>query len=164
MYIDELIIGAKNSLKWSGIGEREQVERLAVVKEALSWLNTPYHHMGRVKGVGVDCGMFIAEVFERCNKIPHIDFAYYPSDWGMHRSEEHYLKHMNIYFEEVTRSPLPGDVLLYRFGRCVSHGSVVIFNNTLIHSYINLGVVLADRMQDDLKSREIACYSSREDK
>ena len=25
------------------------------VAEALTWLGTPYHHQGRVKGVGVDC-------------------------------------------------------------------------------------------------------------
>lgn len=159
MYTDELLIGAKNLLGWEGIRDNELDGRVAVVNEALSWVGTPYHHMGRVKGAGVDCGMFIAEVFERCNKIPHIDFGYYPADWGMHRSEEFYLKYMNVYFKEVTRSPLPGDVLLYKFGRCISHGAIVVFENTLIHSYINLGVVVADRYQDELSKREVACYS-----
>ena len=26
------------------------------VAEAMTWLGTPHHHQGRVKGVGVDCG------------------------------------------------------------------------------------------------------------
>lgn len=31
------------------------VTRAAFVAEARDWLGTPYHHQGRVKGVGVDC-------------------------------------------------------------------------------------------------------------
>ena len=26
-----------------------------VVREAKTWLGTPFHHQGRLKGVGVDC-------------------------------------------------------------------------------------------------------------
>lgn len=29
--------------------------RAAIVFEARTWLGTPFHHQGRVKGVGVDC-------------------------------------------------------------------------------------------------------------
>lgn len=29
-------------------------ENLKAVAEAVTWLGTPYHHQGRVKGVGVD--------------------------------------------------------------------------------------------------------------
>ncbi|WP_436904878.1 hypothetical protein [Acinetobacter johnsonii] len=34
------------------------------VQEALTWLGTPYHHQGRVKDVGVDCGTLLCEVYE----------------------------------------------------------------------------------------------------
>lgn len=30
-------------------------KNLEAVTEALTWLGTPYHHQGRIKGVGVDC-------------------------------------------------------------------------------------------------------------
>ncbi len=30
------------------------MKNLQAVAEALIWLGTPYHHQGRVKGVGVD--------------------------------------------------------------------------------------------------------------
>ena len=36
--------------------------RAAVVHEALSWIGTPYHTGARLKSVGTDCGMFLAEV------------------------------------------------------------------------------------------------------
>lgn len=35
------------------------------VAEALTWLGTPYHQQGRVKGVGVDCGTLLCEVYEK---------------------------------------------------------------------------------------------------
>ena len=31
--------------------------RAAVVKEAESWIGTPFHHAARVKGAGIDCLM-----------------------------------------------------------------------------------------------------------
>ena len=34
------------------------------VAEALTWLGTPYHHhQGHVKGIGVDCGTLVFEVY-----------------------------------------------------------------------------------------------------
>lgn len=31
------------------------INRTSIVAEAMTWLNTPFHHCARVKGVGVDC-------------------------------------------------------------------------------------------------------------
>jgi cell wall-associated NlpC family hydrolase len=36
--------------------------RAAVVREAESWIGTPFHHAARVKGAGIDCLMLLAEV------------------------------------------------------------------------------------------------------
>ncbi len=41
------------------------MKNLEAVQEALTWLGTPYHHQGRIKGVGVDCGTLICEVYEK---------------------------------------------------------------------------------------------------
>ena len=35
---------------------------LDVVRMARTWLGTPYHHQGRVKGAGVDCGGLVIGV------------------------------------------------------------------------------------------------------
>ena len=35
----------------------EGFERRAIVREARSWVRTPYHPQGDIKGIGVDCGM-----------------------------------------------------------------------------------------------------------
>ena len=34
-----------------------------------SWIGTPYHHMGRVKGAGADCLTLLAEIYERAGVI-----------------------------------------------------------------------------------------------
>lgn len=138
----------------------EDQQRAAVVAEAISWERTPYHHMGRVKSVGTDCGMFLAEVFARTELIPTLKIDYYPMDWHLHRSEERYLGWVRKYATEVhDRDPLPGDIILYQFGRCISHGSLVISWPTVIHAYIHQGVVKADGTKEPLASRQRAIYS-----
>jgi cell wall-associated NlpC family hydrolase len=124
----------------------------AVVSEAMTWLNTPYHHQGRIKGAGTDCAMLLCEVYETVGLIPHIDPRPYPPDWHLHRSEERYLRWIEDYADKVD-NPLPGDVALYQFGRTISHGAIVVSWPTIIHAYRGEGVVLADGMQGALAGR-----------
>lgn len=119
----------------------EKVERLAVVQEALTWLGTPYHHAARVRGAGVDCGMFLAEVYEGAGVMPHVEPDAYPHDWHMHQDAERYLGLVQQHARQV-ETPLPGDIVLYRFGKCISHGAIVTAWPQIVHSYIRQGVVL----------------------
>ncbi|KQV51362.1 C40 family peptidase [Duganella sp. Root336D2] len=119
--------------------------RQNVVSEALTWLNTPYHHQGDLKGVGVDCVMVMIEVYKACGLVPStLDPRPYTHDWHMHRSEENYLAGVMDLAERVDE-PQPGDIALFTFGRCVSHGGIVIKWPVIIHAYIEHGaVVLTD--------------------
>ena len=76
--------------------------RAAVLVEAASWLRTPYHHMGRVKGGGTDCLMLLAEVYEAAGVIPHVDIPFYPPDWHLHRGAERYLDGLMRYAREIS--------------------------------------------------------------
>lgn len=116
--------------------------RDAIVAEALSWERTPYHHQARVKGVGVDCGMLLAEVYEAVGLTDHIEPGNYPHDWHHHQHREIYREWLEQYAEPV-ETPLPGDVVLYRFGRTGSHAAIVLDWPDVIHSYIRLGVCRA---------------------
>jgi cell wall-associated NlpC family hydrolase len=136
----------------------EEEQRRAVVWEALTWLGTPYQHMGRVKGQGVDCGMFLAEVFHGCGFIPKLAIEDYPEDWYLRRGEEFYLGWMKKYSKEVQREPLPGDVILYRYGGCISHGAIVIKWPAIIHAF-GRAVELADGSQREVKKRQRAIFS-----
>src|ERR1700722_17931480 len=87
-------------------------ERTAVVAEARAWLRTPYHHMGRVKGAGVDCATLLAEVYARAGVIPPVAIPFYPPDWHLHRDAERYLGFVLDYAVELSAvsSQLSADV------------------------------------------------------
>lgn len=112
--------------------------RDAIIAEAKTWLGTPYHHQGRIKGAGVDCGMLLAEVYAACGEITQVDAGNYACDWHMHRSEEKYLEHVLASAHEVD-SPEVGDVVVFRFGRTYSHGAIYLGDGKLIHSYRDRG-------------------------
>ena len=137
-----------------------------VIAEALTWLNTPYHHMGRVKGAGTDCGMLLLEIFERTGLIPRVDVPYYPQDFAVHRGEELYLGWVKKYCDEINAPPLPGDIAVYQYGRCVSHAGIVLEWPVIIHAFIDLGVIKSDVNEVILKdakgaSRLRAIYRPR---
>jgi cell wall-associated NlpC family hydrolase len=110
--------------------------RAAVLAEARSWIGTPYHHKGRVKGAGVDCATILLEVYARAGVIPEIDVGHYPMDWHMHRDEERYLNFVGRFAVEITHPPLPGDVVVWRFGRVFSHGAIVMAWPRVLHAYL----------------------------
>lgn len=129
----------------------EALERQAVVDEALSWLRTPYHHHGRIKGPGggVDCLMLLAEVFERSGLVDRVEPGNYARDWHLHRNEEAYMQGLMRYAVQREPGELPdaGDIVLFRFGRTYSHGAIVVEaaaqvpRVAVVHSYIGLGVI-----------------------
>lgn len=130
-------------------------QRQLVVDITKSWVGTPYHHMGRAKGIGVDCGMILAEVYHEAGIIPPIEIEYYPPDWAMHRSEERYLGWLEPYVQilDPNETPQAGDILLYQFGRCISHSAIVVDYPVVIHSYINQGVIYGSATEPPLQGR-----------
>ena len=129
--------------------------RAAVIAEARSWLGTPYRPAQRVKGRegGVDCLTFVVEVFERVGVIPHYRVPFYPQDWHLHRDDERYLAGVLEHAREIAGPPDPGDVVLFRIGRCFAHGGIVTAWPMLIHAWNGMGVVPVDADQPMLAGR-----------
>ena len=143
--------------------ELEQ-KRASVVREAESWIGTPFHHAARIKGAGVDCLMLLAEVYERAGIIGHIDPPFYVPDWHLHRDAERYLEGLVRYAREIGDAPqgtgpLPGDIALFRFGRTFSHGAIVTEWPRLIHAYWSIGVVRGDATRYPLDCRPVRFFS-----
>lgn len=107
--------------------------RTSLLAEARSWIGTPYHHKARIKGVGVDCGGLLYEVYS-----PYFTFPPYPTnyapDWTLHRENEIYLDFMTPYAVEVS-DPVMGGVAVFRAGRNFGHGGIVTEKGTIIHAY-----------------------------
>jgi hypothetical protein len=71
------------------------VDREEVVTEARSWRGTPYHLRGRVKGAGVDCATFPAEVLVASKLITREymdellkEAGFYGHDWFCHETSD----------------------------------------------------------------------------
>jgi cell wall-associated NlpC family hydrolase len=133
-------------------------QRSLVVAEAETWLRTPYHHMGRVKGAGTDCLMLLAEVYEAAGVVAHVDVPFYPPDWNLHREAERYLEGLMSFAREIDGPPKRGDVAIFKFGRCFAHGVIVVCWPRLIHAWCDAGVVYADADQPPLIVRPVRFF------
>lgn len=123
----------------------EAEQRAAVLTEARKWIRTPYHNCADIKGVGVDCGMLLVRVFVDTKMVPFFDPRPYPPDWHLHRGEEKYL---GFVFDRAhaVESPQAGDVAVFRFGRCYSHGGIVTRSDplTIVHAYFQARCVIEE--------------------
>jgi len=122
----------------------EEAQRANVVAIAESWLRTPYHHLGRVKGVGVDCGTLLVEVFVEAGLITDFEVPYYPQDFNLNRGEEFYLQTIERFARQISDEPKPGDVAVWKFGRCFSHAAIVKEWPMVIHAYRGRTVSIED--------------------
>lgn len=132
--------------------------RAAIVAEARSWLRTPYHHAAQIKGVGCDCAMFPAAVYQAVGLISAPQIDSYPQDWNLHRSEERYLSMVEEIARPVSGRPQAGDFVLWRWGRCFAHGAIVEHWPRIIHAARGQGVIEDDasrnsRLADPTRAR-----------
>jgi hypothetical protein len=127
----------------------------ALIAAGRSWIGTPYHHMARVKGHGVDCGQILIAAHVEAGLADDFDPGYYTMDWHLHRSEERYLGFVETHLERVdagagdapprvrpTWSPSPGSVVVFRIGRTFSHGGLVSVWPNIIHANVHDGCVV----------------------
>lgn len=139
--------------------------RARVVAESGTWIGTPYHHHGCVKGVGVDCAQLLAAVYEVAGLVQHLDLGNYSPQWHLHQGEEVYLrwlKDVGAVRLAPGQSPQAGDVGVWRFGRTFSHGGIVVEGGpvpVIVHSYIRRGVIVSRVTEEPLAGRE-HCYWS----
>lgn len=123
-------------------GQTEAEGRAAIVAEAQSWIGTKYHPEGRVKGVGTDCGMLVAEVYERAGITPPVPVDHYAYDGHKHSPSEEYLKIILRYGHRIEREAAkPGDVEMFRFGLRRSHGAIIEAWPFVIHATVREGKV-----------------------
>jgi cell wall-associated NlpC family hydrolase len=124
---------------------QEFCARKKVVAEARRWIGTPYHPCADLHGVGVDCGMLLVRVFVDAGLCAAFDPRPYAPDWHLHRGEERYLGFVFERCQERT-APLPGDIAVFRYGRCYAHGGLVTNEAplTIVHAFSPTGCVLEE--------------------
>ena len=105
------------------------VQREAIVKEAQSWIGTPYRGWSCVKGAGTDCGQLLYGVFHACGHLPVITDL--PKDYSLqvakHRASTEYIDLVDKYFTSITEAEvLPGDIVVYKLGLAYAHAAIIV--------------------------------------
>jgi cell wall-associated NlpC family hydrolase len=104
-----------------------------IVTEAKTWLGTPWHHAADVKGAGVDCAMFLVRVYCDLGLAPLFDPRPYAMQWYLHQGQPLFLEWLAKYAHRVEVA-LPGDVIMFNFGRHAAHGAIIVDEDTMIHA------------------------------
>jgi cell wall-associated NlpC family hydrolase len=111
--------------------------RTEIVTIARSYIGTPFHHQGRVKGVGIDCVGLLVCVMRECGLTVE-DKADYNGliDSALLRSklDTHLVQHCNASLQ-------PGDILLLRIGKHPQHIAIVT-DTGIIHTHQGSGKVV----------------------
>lgn len=118
----------------------EDEQRAAVVNAALSYEGAPWVHKGRAHG-GIDCGGLIICSFFDCGLIPWIETPHYSRDFMLHSDTPRFLETVEKFARKVERAPRPADIMLFRHGRCISHGGIVIEWPVILHAVAKSGRV-----------------------
>lgn len=131
--------------------------RDAIVAEAQSWLGTPYHHLGRRKGVGTDCVGIVLGVLAACGT--HVQ----PNRWVYNRRAED--GDLDLEMGQVLqRVPLaeagPGDVATFWIRpreRRVQHCGILTPHG-LLHTHSGVGKVVEHRLDVRWQERMSSVY------
>ncbi len=102
-----------------------------IIQAARSWIYTPYVHLGRCKGSGVDCIGLVVGVAKSMG-FAYEDMRQYP------RIPIH-----NIFGKELDRQAvkipddqaLPGDMLAFSWRTDIHHIGIMTDTDKMVHSY-----------------------------
>ena len=135
--------------------------RSDIITEALSWVDTPYHHQAKLKGVGVDCAQLILGVAQELHYTPKdVVVTGYSREWNIHNREEVMLGYLEQFGAFEVQRPLEGgDILCFKFGRACGHLGIYLGDGTFVHSHLTAGKVLVNSLSGDLLRKHAKTYS-----
>ncbi len=120
------------------VSPEEAQGRKAIVEQAISWDGTPFKNCSDVKGLngGVDCAMLLVRSYVDSGMLPPFDPRPYPPHWHLHQDRERFLEWIRDKLGGQEKAePALGDCIVYQFGRCFSHGAIMINSTQIIHAY-----------------------------
>jgi cell wall-associated NlpC family hydrolase len=133
--------------------------RQTICEEALSWLGTPWHHMQRCKGAGVDCIQMIGAIGLTCGYLTLEQLKsvpYYSAQWHLHKNQEKLLDTLRLFgFTEVSlEAKQPGDIVVFQYGKAIAHSGIFLGGKDIIHAPMSSPKkVVRGKLELDLGSR-----------
>jgi cell wall-associated NlpC family hydrolase len=130
-----------------------KVQIEAVLKEAMTWLKTPYHAHARIKGLGVDCAQFLIGVAVGAGIFPAINVRGDYSTVVPQGTE--YVDVILNYCDEITEQEAqPSDIALYKTSHGWMHSAIVIeWPHSIIHATEKRGVIMTSGDEDFLRGK-----------
>lgn len=127
--------------------------RAEIVAEARLWVGTPYAHMGRVIGHGVDCYGVIEMVGRALGVyIPDgITYSRIPDEEELIRNMDTYAVHIPV------ADAKEGDILILPWNKKMRH-MAILTDRGMLHSYEPVGRVIEHAMNDVWKRRIRRAY------
>lgn len=135
------------------------INRSQFLEKTKEYLNTPFRHQGRIKGVGIDCvGVPIAVSKEfGISDIKYTNYKRLPDGNTLITMLGKYCDPVSSY-DDIKLS----DLLVFRIETEPQHVGVYAGNDTFIHSYYNAHKVLLSELDSYWKERIVAIFRIRE--
>ncbi|MHC5053633.1 MAG: NlpC/P60 family protein [Planctomycetota bacterium] len=128
-----------------------------IIREARTYLGTPFRHQGRLRGVGVDCVGLVVGVGRALGILDHDNTAYPRQPDG-----ETLLAELRAHMDEVTLADVgPGDVLVFWFlrrRRWPQHIGIAT-DTGIVHTHAHVGRVVEHGLDDAWRAR--LCHAFR---
>jgi len=130
-----------------------------IIQEARTWLETPFQHQGRKKGVGVDCVGLVEQVgfslgLAPADYVPVLNYSQSPT--------EIMTKILNKYLKQISKNQITqGSILFFKTSPRALWGQHLGFytrDNTLIHAYSPKNKVVEVTFSALWKKQLIAAY------
>lgn len=108
----------------------------AIIKEAREWIDTPYVHQARVKGVGVDCGQLIAGVALGVGIAKEVNIPGYSVEWHWHNNQEKMCEIAESLgcYQIPLEERQPGDILTFKIYKVQAHMGILVTPTRYVHA------------------------------
>ncbi len=138
----------------SWFNTEERIENL--VTQSCSWLGTPFRANAAIKGYGVCCHLFVAEVFMGIGAVDRQDFPQADPNHSVSQTKSLIEPFMADFpgMVQVEGPPIPGDILGFKIGGCTHHIAIVLRNKEMIHAVRRHGVML-NRWDDPMWAKRL---------
>ena len=123
-----------------------KITRQQIVTEALTWLDTPYHHHQCVKGVGVDCVQLLFGVGKNVGFVDKD--AVIPNYEPLARGS-FMLRQLEKYLLE-TSAICGGNVIAFKFSSLDTHSVILVDNKRFIHASAIMGKVCYGSIESNI--------------
>ena len=101
-----------------------------LVSLARSYIGTPWHHAGRLRGVGVDCIGLVAEVYREAGLAIADQLNYTTYD-----EYERLLAVLGDHASPIIGPLVGGDILVFRHRLMDNHCAIYAGNGLMVHAY-----------------------------